>query len=45
MVRVPGYFGDSEFHREYQEDVQVKIERGEEASSEVGPTTTQLNEA
>ncbi|KAF1788651.1 hypothetical protein GQ600_27227 [Phytophthora cactorum] len=45
MVRVPGSFGDSEFHRESQEDVQVKIEPGEEASSEVGSTTTQLNEA
>ncbi|KAG3076424.1 hypothetical protein PI125_g21508 [Phytophthora idaei] len=44
MVRVPGSLGDSGFHRESQEDVQVKIEPGEEASSEVGSTTTQLNE-
>ncbi|KAI9992134.1 hypothetical protein PInf_017518 [Phytophthora infestans] len=44
MVRVPGSFGDSGFHRESQEDAQVKIERGEEASSEVGSTKTLLNE-
>ncbi|KAG2989700.1 hypothetical protein PC120_g23116 [Phytophthora cactorum] len=45
MVRVPGSLGDSGFHRESQEYVQVKIKPGEEASSEVGSTTTQLNEA
>ncbi|KAG2788871.1 hypothetical protein PC129_g20665 [Phytophthora cactorum] len=45
MVRVPGSLGDSGFHRESQEDVQVKIEPGEESSSEVGSTTMQLNEA
>ncbi|KAG4038931.1 hypothetical protein PC123_g25509 [Phytophthora cactorum] len=45
MVRVSGSLGDSGFHRKSQEDVQVKIEPGEEASSEVGSTTTQLNEA
>ena len=44
MVRVPGSFGDSGFHRESQEDAQVKIEPGEEASSEVGSTKTLLNE-
>ncbi|KAG2764130.1 hypothetical protein PC129_g21937 [Phytophthora cactorum] len=45
MVRVPGSLGDSGFHRESEDDVQVKIEPGEEASSEVGSMTTQLNEA
>ncbi|KAI9981995.1 hypothetical protein PInf_009783 [Phytophthora infestans] len=43
MVRVPGFFGDAGFHRESQEDAQVKIEPGEEASSEVGSTKTLLN--
>ncbi|KAI9985283.1 hypothetical protein PInf_004609 [Phytophthora infestans] len=44
MVRVPGSFGDLGFHRESQEDAQVKIDPGEEASSEVGSTKTLLNE-
>ncbi|KAG4225797.1 hypothetical protein PC116_g25781 [Phytophthora cactorum] len=44
MVRVPGTFGGSGFHRESHEDVQVKIDPGEEASSEVGSTMTQLKE-
>ncbi|KAG3185070.1 hypothetical protein PC128_g13438 [Phytophthora cactorum] len=43
MVRVPD--SNQGFHRESQEDVQVKIEPGEEVSSEVGLSTTQLNEA
>ncbi|KAE8969294.1 hypothetical protein PR002_g27479 [Phytophthora rubi] len=44
MVRVPGSLGDSGFHRESAEDVQVKKEPGEEASSEHGSTKTLLNE-
>ncbi|GMF38646.1 unnamed protein product [Phytophthora fragariaefolia] len=44
MVRVPGSSGDSGFHRESLEDVQVKIEQGDQASSELGSTTTRLNE-
>ncbi|GMF28918.1 unnamed protein product [Phytophthora fragariaefolia] len=32
------------FHRESLEDVQVKIELGDQASSELGSTTTRLNE-
>ncbi|GMF34100.1 unnamed protein product [Phytophthora fragariaefolia] len=44
MVRVPGSSGDSGFHRESLEDVQVKIEQGGRASSELGSTTTRLNE-
>ncbi|GMF50552.1 unnamed protein product [Phytophthora fragariaefolia] len=44
MVRVPGSSGDSGFHRESLEDVQVKIEQGDQASSELGLTTTRLNE-
>ncbi|KAE9278711.1 hypothetical protein PF008_g28549 [Phytophthora fragariae] len=44
MVRVPGSLGDSGFHRESAEDVQVKKEPGEEASSERGSTKTLLNE-
>ncbi|GMF64355.1 unnamed protein product [Phytophthora fragariaefolia] len=35
MVRVPGSSGDSGFHRESLEDVQVKIEQGDQASSEL----------
>ncbi|KAL4115144.1 hypothetical protein PRIC2_014038 [Phytophthora ramorum] len=46
MVRVPGSLGDSGFHREFaEEDVQVKKEPGDQASSEIGSTTTLLNEA
>ncbi|GMF49705.1 unnamed protein product [Phytophthora fragariaefolia] len=44
MVRVPGSSGDSGFHRESLEDVQVKIEQGDQASSELGSTTTRLYE-
>ncbi|KAG3086008.1 hypothetical protein PI124_g18369 [Phytophthora idaei] len=44
MVRVPESSGDSGFHRESQEDVQVKFEPGEEVSSEIGSTMMQLNE-
>ncbi|GMF50519.1 unnamed protein product [Phytophthora fragariaefolia] len=44
MVRVPGSSGDSGFHRESLEDVQVKIKQGDQASSELGSTTTRLNE-
>ncbi|KAE8885312.1 hypothetical protein PF003_g30692 [Phytophthora fragariae] len=44
MVRVPGSLGDSGFHRESAEDVQVKKESGEEALSEHGSTKTLLNE-
>ncbi|OWY92013.1 hypothetical protein PHMEG_00039148, partial [Phytophthora megakarya] len=43
MVRVPGSSGDSGFHRESQEDGQVKIEQGIEMSSDPGSTTTSLN--
>ncbi|OWY95797.1 hypothetical protein PHMEG_00034111 [Phytophthora megakarya] len=39
MVRVPGSSGDSGFHRESQEEVQVKNEQGNEMSS----MTTSLN--
>ncbi|KAE8893726.1 hypothetical protein PF003_g22062 [Phytophthora fragariae] len=45
MVRVPGSSGDSGFHRESQEEVKVKIEQGDQASSDLGSTTTPLNEA
>ncbi|GMF34499.1 unnamed protein product [Phytophthora fragariaefolia] len=45
MVRVPGSSVASGFHREFLEDVQVKIEQGDQASSELGSTTTRLNEA
>ncbi|KAJ8576193.1 hypothetical protein ON010_g3019 [Phytophthora cinnamomi] len=45
MVRVPGSSGDSGFHRESQEDVQVKKEQGDQASSKFGSTTTPLNGA
>ncbi|POM77145.1 hypothetical protein PHPALM_5514 [Phytophthora palmivora] len=45
MVRVPGSVGDSGFHRESQEDVQVKVERGEQASSDLGSTMMPLNES
>ncbi|OWY94451.1 hypothetical protein PHMEG_00035811 [Phytophthora megakarya] len=38
MVRVPGSSGDSGFHRESQEDVQMKIEQGNEMSSDPGST-------
>ncbi|EGZ14996.1 hypothetical protein PHYSODRAFT_333269 [Phytophthora sojae] len=44
MVRVPGSSGDSGFHRESQEEVRVKKEQGDQASSESGSTTTLLNE-
>ncbi|GMF49729.1 unnamed protein product [Phytophthora fragariaefolia] len=44
MVRVPGSSGDSGFYRESLENVQVKIEQGDQASSELGSTTTRLNE-
>ncbi|OWZ23790.1 hypothetical protein PHMEG_0001287 [Phytophthora megakarya] len=43
MVRVPGSSGDSGFHRESQEDVQVKIEQGIKMSSDPGLPTTSLN--
>ncbi|EGZ10834.1 hypothetical protein PHYSODRAFT_337607, partial [Phytophthora sojae] len=43
MVRVPGSLGDSGFHRESVEYVQVKKEPGEEASSDIGSTKTLLN--
>ncbi|OWZ11646.1 hypothetical protein PHMEG_00015308 [Phytophthora megakarya] len=42
MVRVPGSFGDSGFHRESQEEVQVETEEGNEMSSDARPTTTSL---
>ncbi|KAE9282579.1 hypothetical protein PF008_g27612 [Phytophthora fragariae] len=45
MVRVPGSSGDSGFHRESQDEVKVKIEQGDQASSDLGSTTTTLNEA
>ncbi|KAE8896886.1 hypothetical protein PF003_g18708 [Phytophthora fragariae] len=45
MVRVPGSSGDSGFHRESQEEVKEKIEQGDQASSDLGSTTTPLNEA
>ncbi|GMF33047.1 unnamed protein product [Phytophthora fragariaefolia] len=45
MVCVPGSSGESGFHREPLEDVQLKIEQGDQASSELGSTTTRLNEA
>ncbi|GMF30553.1 unnamed protein product [Phytophthora fragariaefolia] len=45
MVRVPGSSGDSGFYRESLVDVQVKIEQGDRASSELGSTTTLLIEA
>ncbi|KAE9335682.1 hypothetical protein PR003_g12897 [Phytophthora rubi] len=45
MVRVPGSSGDSGFHHESQEEVKVKIEQGDQASSDLGSTTTPLNEA
>ncbi|GMF41747.1 unnamed protein product [Phytophthora fragariaefolia] len=44
MVRVPGPSGDSGFHHESLEDVQVMIEQGDEASPELGSTTTRLND-
>ncbi|EGZ20270.1 hypothetical protein PHYSODRAFT_328401 [Phytophthora sojae] len=44
MVRVPGSSGGSGFHRESQEEVRVKKEQGDQASSESGSTTTLLNE-
>ncbi|EGZ07830.1 hypothetical protein PHYSODRAFT_371020, partial [Phytophthora sojae] len=43
MVRVPGSFGDSGFHRESVEDAQVKKKPGEEASSDIGSPKTLLN--
>ncbi|OWZ06969.1 hypothetical protein PHMEG_00020704 [Phytophthora megakarya] len=43
MVRVPGSSGDSGFHRESQEEVQVKTEQGNEMSSEARSTMTSLN--
>ncbi|EGZ04455.1 hypothetical protein PHYSODRAFT_343257 [Phytophthora sojae] len=43
-LRVPGSSGDSGFHRESQEEVRVKKEQGDQASSESGSTTTLLNE-
>ncbi|KAE9295909.1 hypothetical protein PR003_g23890 [Phytophthora rubi] len=45
MVRVPGSSGESGFHRESQEEVKVKIEQGDQASSDLGSTTTTRNEA
>ncbi|POM72068.1 Hypothetical protein PHPALM_11280, partial [Phytophthora palmivora] len=45
MVRVPGSIGDSGFHRDSQEDVQVKVEQGEQASSDLGSTMMPLNES
>ncbi|POM77000.1 Hypothetical protein PHPALM_5689 [Phytophthora palmivora] len=45
MVRVPGSVGDSVFHRESQEDVQLKVEQGEQASSDLGSTMMPLNES
>ncbi|OWZ05567.1 hypothetical protein PHMEG_00022327 [Phytophthora megakarya] len=43
MGRLPGSSGDSGFHRESQEEVQVKTEQGNEMSSNAGSTTTSLN--
>ncbi|OWZ24297.1 hypothetical protein PHMEG_000716 [Phytophthora megakarya] len=43
MVRVLGSSGDSGFHRESQEEVQVKAEQGNEMSSDARSTTTSLN--
>ncbi|OWZ16405.1 hypothetical protein PHMEG_0009813 [Phytophthora megakarya] len=43
MTRVPGSSGDSGFHRESQEEVQVKTEQGNEMSSYARSTTTLLN--
>ncbi|KAE8968862.1 hypothetical protein PR003_g19432 [Phytophthora rubi] len=45
MVRVSRSSGDSGFHRESQEEVKVKIEQGDQASSDLGSTMTPLNEA
>ncbi|POM58530.1 Hypothetical protein PHPALM_36810 [Phytophthora palmivora] len=45
MVRVPGSVGDSGFHRESQEDVQVKVEQGDQASSDLGSTMMPLIES
>ncbi|POM61330.1 hypothetical protein PHPALM_29668 [Phytophthora palmivora] len=45
MVRVPRSVGDSGFHRESQEDVPVKVEQGEQASSDLGSTMMPLNES
>ncbi|KAE9014153.1 hypothetical protein PR003_g12310 [Phytophthora rubi] len=45
MVRVTGSSGDSGFLRESQEEFKVKIEQGGQASSDLGSTTTPLNEA
>ncbi|OWZ06015.1 LOW QUALITY PROTEIN: hypothetical protein PHMEG_00021791 [Phytophthora megakarya] len=42
MVRVPGPSGDSGFHRESQEEVQVKTEQGNEMSTDARSTTTSL---
>ncbi|OWZ04394.1 hypothetical protein PHMEG_00023714 [Phytophthora megakarya] len=43
MVRVPGSSGDSGFHRESQEEIQVKTEQGNEMSSDARSTTVSLN--
>ncbi|OWY90784.1 hypothetical protein PHMEG_00040931, partial [Phytophthora megakarya] len=43
MEHVPGSSGDSGFHCESEEDVQVKIEQGIEVSFDPGSTTTSLN--
>ncbi|OWY98755.1 hypothetical protein PHMEG_00030405 [Phytophthora megakarya] len=43
MVRVPRSSDDSEFHRESQEEVQVRTEQGNEMSSDSRSTTTSLN--
>ncbi|POM71468.1 Hypothetical protein PHPALM_11963 [Phytophthora palmivora] len=45
MVRVSGSVGDSGFRRESQEDVQVKVEQGDQASSDLGSTMMPLNES
>ncbi|KAG3068184.1 hypothetical protein PC121_g10313 [Phytophthora cactorum] len=47
MVRAPGYFGDSGFHRESQEkeEVPIMLEPRMDASSEAGSPTTLLNGA
>ncbi|KAG3079591.1 hypothetical protein PI125_g20674 [Phytophthora idaei] len=45
MVHVPGSLGGSGFHRESVEDVQVKQKPRDEALSQIGSTTTPLNEA
>ncbi|OWY93160.1 LOW QUALITY PROTEIN: hypothetical protein PHMEG_00037545 [Phytophthora megakarya] len=40
---LPGFSGGSGFHRESQEEVQVKTEQGNEMSSDARSTTSLLN--